>query len=67
MSIEPIGYTYSDGSALCPDDAEVRGFEDEDNETGEAGAIFSINEASHDITCDVCRDIILEQNIEDEA
>ena len=64
--LEPIGYTYSDGSTLCPVDAAVRGYADENNETGEAGAIFSINEATHDITCGVCRDVILEQNCVEE-
>lgn len=68
--MEPIGYVYSDSSVLCLEHAAVRGLEDEDNETGQAGAIFSTDDAEHNIMCDVRHSggfyVILEQNTVDE-
>lgn len=62
-----LGYVYSDGSVLCVVHSLARGLEDENNETGETGGIFSTDEAFYNIVCDVpgCG-IILEQNAGDE-
>lgn len=61
-----LGYVYSDGSVLCVTHGLARGLEDEGNETGEAGAIFSTDEAFYDIVCDVMGcGAILEKNAED--
>ncbi len=53
-NFEPVGFTYSDGSALCTEDAEGRGQEDEDNESGEAGAVFGWEEDAYTTVCDAC-------------
>ncbi len=61
--MNPIGYTYSDGSVICPLHALMRGLEDENSESGEAGAIFRMDEAFYDVACDVAGcGIILEKN-----
>jgi hypothetical protein len=61
-----IGYTYSDGSVLCP----MHGTDttDEGNETGQAGGIFDTDEAHLGVVCDVggCG-VILEKNCIDEC
>jgi len=48
---ELLGYSYSGGYALCVDHATDT--TDEDNETGQAGGIFSWDEAHSDVVCDV--------------
>ena len=59
-----LGYTYSDGYALCAEHATDT--TDENNETGLAGGIFSWDEAHSDVVCDISGcGIILEQNCVD--
>lgn len=62
-----LGYVYGDGSVLCVTHAQARGLEDDLNESGQAGGIFSTDEAFSDVVCDVAGcGVILPQNATEE-
>lgn len=59
----PLGYTFSNGTALCADCATD--LTDPDTESGEAYAVYDTEEAHDDMTCDECEQVIQEKNTED--
>ena len=56
--MEPVGYTFADGYALCADcvtpDTDVR------SDPDEVGAVFAWDEAAEELTCEECGQILLE-------
>ena len=62
-SFDVVGYTHSDGYALCEKHAEYGDMPDPGNESGKVQAIFEGDETDSDILCDMCYTIAFSQGL----